>query len=114
MACYRASHLAQKQMYPKLLNRKNIKETGGTISIEIKNPYERELKRFKQLVIANKWDTLITDYPIHRSPAFNRIANTLGTDKDCYEKTLVSLLENDEDLAEKLRQYIVMQPELIL
>lgn len=113
MAGHRAAHLTDKEFSQKLPNRKNIGEMGDKISIgEIDNPYKNELENFEMLVEAGDWKTLIQNYPIKSSNAFGKIANVFDLYTGLYEKILVSLLKTDEDLAEKLRQYIHIPLEL--
>ena len=109
MASYRASYLTDKEIDTHKPGRKNINGIGDEINPKIPILYKDELNCFRTHVKNNDWNALIRDYPIHKTPALNQIATTLGMTTDCYKKTLVSLLGDDKNLADKLRQYIAME-----
>ena len=74
--------------------------------IDVENPYPKELDNFHTAIEKKPWDALLKEYPLHKSDAFNAIARALNLDGKSYENILISLVQEDEELAQKLRQYV--------
>ena len=82
-------------------------QANATFDISVASPYQAELIRFKKLVADRKLDELVARYPLSKSSVLSAIAEALKlTGKDTYEQTLLSRIQDDEALAEKLRKRI--------
>lgn len=75
-------------------------------TIDVENPYPKELENFHTAIKKRAWITLLQEYPLHKSDAFNAIAIALNLEGKSYENILISLVLKDEELAQKLRQYV--------
>ncbi len=87
------------------ITRRRLSEDEAFI-IDVENPYPKELDNFHTAIEKRAWDTLLQEYPLHKSDAFNAIARALNLDGKSYENILIFLLQEDGELAQKLRQYV--------
>ena len=70
-------------------------------------PYSEELKRFSNLVEGGELDQLVARYPLRKSRTFEIIATTLRCrDQKDYERMVLTQIERDNTLAEKLKERI--------
>lgn len=75
------------------------------ITMEVCSPYTDEVARFKKLRDDRKLDDLVNRYPLRKSPVFDAIAKSLDLkNKGIYEETLLSRIQNDEELSDRLKQ----------
>ena len=107
MALHRANIRLRKDMN-KARSKINPGEEQKTINIVVSNTYAEEYDNFSTYVKKEDWKSLLTHYPLHKTNAFNAIMTSLDLTKGSYEKILLSLIETDEELAKKLREYIIL------
>lgn len=78
---------------------------SAKITVEVCSPYADEVARFKKLRDDRKLDDLVNRYPLRKSPVFDAIAKSLDIkNRRNYEKTLLSRIQNDEELSDRLKQ----------
>ena len=108
MAARRCERHVRNSILSKIPDWKTI-ETNPTTTIcaSVPSPFPDESKRFRDLLADKNLDELVARYPLRDSRVFNVIAKALQlTGKETYEQTLLSRLQNNEKLAQSLRQRI--------
>ena len=108
MAARRCERRLRNRILSQIPSWKSIQTNATpTIDISIDSPYQDELAKFNKLVCEEKWDELVARYPLRESGAFGSITKALKlTGRDIYEQTLISRIQADSDLADRLRQRI--------
>lgn len=97
-----------KEIMSKSLNWEMIMDrpTQG-IQVSIDNPFTDELDNFNKLIEQGNLDKLIARYPVRESCAFEMIAQSLRCrNKEDYERMLVTQIQKNHELAEKLKKRI--------
>ena len=108
MAAQRCERRMRNLMLSEVPSWKSIQANATpTINISINSPYQDELDKFNKLVCEKQWDDLVARYPLRESNTFGNIAKALKlTGRDIYEQTLISRIQADPDLANRLREKI--------
>ena len=84
------------------------------IPTTVESTYPSELAQFNDLLNAGDLNGLIARYPLRESHVFDRISETVRcTDKSDYERMLVARVQEDNDLARKLKDRIKPLSELL-
>ena len=74
---------------------------------DVAEMYREELDRFENLIVDKDLSGLISRYPLRHSPAFGEIAKALHlSNRKDYERTVVSRIRADNELAQSLRNQI--------
>ena len=121
----------QRKIMESVINDEEMLESPPiqTHTVDIAKIYSDELKDFETLLksstesrrtslglmateLERKWTLFLSAYPLHNTDAFHAIARAFKLTEDSYIDTLLSLVQEDEELAEKLRGYIQMPPAL--
>ena len=116
MAARRSTELIKNDLQSQMVDWKSVMDSNYSefLPMALDNPYRDELTQFNELIEKKKLDELFNRYPLHQiqvngADISRKIANTLGfRTKDEYEKMLISLIQDDQDLALKLKRRIEM------
>ena len=77
---------------------------GGTVTIEVDSPFETELGHLNQLISNREFDAIVSRYPVRDSGIAGAVIKVLEIKTlDLYQRTLVTKIRSDPELAEKLR-----------
>ena len=78
---------------------------GCELSIEFKTEdrFKEELKCLKKLLEGRKLEQIVARYPVRESNAIDEITKEFSLSRTNYEKTLLTKIRNDSELAERLR-----------
>ena len=78
---------------------------GKVFSIEVGSDgrFKEELYRFRKLLGGRNLEQIISRYPVRESNALDEISKQFSLSKTNYEKTLLTKIRNETELAEKLR-----------
>ena len=120
----KAKDITSVQRKTRIPNKLESVEDFPTIRISVENPFSLLISRFKQDIkvaiditsqrtpelkeVWAMWTHLLSEYPIHKTNAFDTITKELKLDFQSYANILISLLQEDEELAKKLRGYVDM------
>ncbi len=116
MAARRCERQVRNLLMSELPNSDSIRENPmEPICASIPSPFPDELRRFKTLLADNKLDDLVARYPLRKSRVFDVIAKSLHlSGRDNYERTLLSRLQVNLELAQSLRQRIQSLSEALV
>ena len=80
-------------------------QSGNVFSIEVGNDgrFKEELDHFRKLLSGRDLEQIISRYPVRESNALDEIAKQFSLSKTNYEKTLLTKIRNETELAGKLR-----------
>ena len=78
---------------------------GNKFSMEVETdePFKEELGYFRKLLAEHNLERIINRYPVRESNALDEITKQFSLSKTNYEKTLLTKIRNDTELAETLR-----------
>ena len=81
---------------------------GSDVSIQIDTdgPFKDELAYLRRLLDKEDMEQIISRYPVRESDALGEITKQFSLSKANYEKTLLSRIRNDGELAEQLRKRV--------
>ena len=116
MAARRCERQIQKLALSNIPNWKSIKATPAQPIFVPIDPqvYLEELNYFNELVKEAEIDQLIARYPLRDSRVFEIIATTLKCqNQEDYQHMVVVQIENDKELASKLKSRIDAPPEIL-
>ena len=107
MSARRCQRVVENRLHNRLPNWREIVE-GKTepIDVDANAIYSEELTRFRVLLENEYLDEIISRYPVRETNVFKTITDALLILKPNYEKTVVSRVRADNDLAGKLRELI--------
>lgn len=105
MAARRCEKTVRVQLQSSLPGWKELRDKPcSPIDSTIPNPFKDELKHFQKLLDCGNLDGLIARYPIRESRALDQVNNALDLkDSYIYQRTLITLLRDDEQLASRLK-----------
>ena len=108
MAARRCEHLVRDQISSQAPDWKTIRDQARSdFQISLQSPFQYELGRFTELLMAEAFDQLVARYPLRDSRVFHAIADALDFSKRAlYEQTLIARIQSDTVLAEKLKERI--------
>ena len=107
LAARRCERIVRAKYQSMLPNWKSIVDRSDhPISVDSEEPYNEELRRFRELLETKDIEKLIARYPVRESDAIDRIAGAFDLSREKYEKTLLERVKTDTRLAEKIRQRI--------
>lgn len=106
MAARRCELRVRRQIRSRAPSWKKIRDNeSAKITVEVCSPYSEEVERFKKLRDDRKLDDLVNRYPLRESQVFDAIAKSLDIkNKRNYEETLLSRIQNDEELSDRLKR----------
>ena len=117
MASWRSERMVTNRLLIQRPTWKDIQK-GEISPIEIQldatQVYQQELTHFQNLLDDNNLDGIIERYPLRESNVFNEIALVLELSKVNYEKTLISRVKTDDNLASELRKLIQPLSDILI
>ena len=107
MAARRCEHHLRERVLSEFQSQKSQIETDATLTVCVASPYPNELTCFQSLIADRNLDGLIARYPLRDSRVFDAIAEALACpNRSHYEKTVLSRVRADAELAQKLKEHI--------
>lgn len=82
------------------------KEPEQSVCLSLGTTYQDELSKYKKLLSECDFEAIIARYPVRESNAIDEIVKAFDLNRKNYQKTLLSRIKNDAQLANKLRQRI--------
>jgi len=77
-----------------------LSQQGKPINVEVESPFLSEFNRFVEARDDQRWDELVSRYPIRETGAYSSIATEMGCrDRSQYERMLVARIKADNALA---------------
>ena len=107
MAARRCEHRLRERVLSEFQRQKSQIKTDATLTVCVASPYPNELTCFQSLFADRNLDGLIARYPLRDSRVFDAIAEALAClNRSHYEKTVLSRVRADAELARKLKERI--------
>ena len=92
----------------------NLYESHICVAIDTKDAMTEELRRLGESIEKRDLKSIISRYPVRKSPALDRIAEELGfRNRRCYEAAVLTLLKEDQQLIDRVRSWFNPLPELM-
>ena len=107
MTAWRCERKVRNSMLSQLSWEQIRDNQSVNISEDVGPLYYKELTRFRKIVDEQDLDELFAHYPLHKSRILDTIAETLKfPDKKIYARRVVTKIQKDDELAQKLKSRI--------
>ena len=107
MAARRCERIVRAKYQSRLPNwRSIIDQTDHSVSVDSKDLYDEELRRFRNFREDEDVERIVARYPVRESDVLDGIVGAFSLARDSYRRTLLARVRSDSGLAENIRDRI--------